>query len=118
MAKWSCGPTGARGALLGTSGDKGIKKGRISERSGPRVMPAALGGGVPRSVSNLRGPPGGPPGMGGRDGFEENRPLRKPLAAVLVVVWLVLLLTTAGLSGAPREGVFCGFCGAPPGPGG
>jgi hypothetical protein len=44
MAKWSCGPTGARGALLGTSVDKGIKKGRISERSGPRVIPAALGG--------------------------------------------------------------------------
>jgi hypothetical protein len=31
--------------------------------------------------------------------FEEIRPLRKPLAAVLVVVWLVLLLTTAVLRG-------------------
>ena len=27
-----------------TSVDKGIKKGRISERSGPRGIPAALGG--------------------------------------------------------------------------
>jgi hypothetical protein len=31
--------------VLGTSVDKGIKKGRFSEPSGPRVMPAALGGG-------------------------------------------------------------------------
>jgi hypothetical protein len=43
--KWSCGPTGDRGGLLRTSGDKGIKKGRIGERSGPRGIPAALGGG-------------------------------------------------------------------------
>jgi hypothetical protein len=37
--------------------------------------------------------------MGGKDGFEENRSLRKPLAAVLVVVWLVIVLTTMVASG-------------------
>ena len=31
--------------------------------------------------------------------FEENRPLRKPLAAVLVVVWLVIVLTRRSLRG-------------------
>jgi hypothetical protein len=51
MAKWSCGPTGDRGALLGTSVDKGIKKGRISERSGPRMTPAALGGGFHEALA-------------------------------------------------------------------
>ena len=88
--------------LPGTSVNKGIKKGRISERSGPRMIPAALGG-VPRSVSNLRGPSG----MGGRNGIEENRPLRKPLAAVLVVVWIELVLTTA-VASRHRSGVVPG----------
>jgi hypothetical protein len=37
--------------------------------------------------------------MGGRNDFEENRPLRKLLAAVLVVVRLVIVLTTAVLRG-------------------
>jgi hypothetical protein len=87
--------------------DKGIKKGRISERFGPWVIPAALGGRVhealARSVSNLRGPPG----LGGRNDFEENRSLRKPLAAVLGVVWLVVVLTTAVASGH-RSGVMSG----------
>jgi len=55
MAMWSCGPTGARGALLGTSVDKGIKKGRISERSGPRGMPAALGGGFYEALATSAG---------------------------------------------------------------
>jgi hypothetical protein len=37
--------------------------------------------------------------MGGTNDFEENHSLRKPLAAVVVLVWLVLLLTTAVLRG-------------------
>jgi hypothetical protein len=41
--------------------------------------------------------------MGGRNDFEENRSLRKSLAAVLGVVWLVLLLTTAVLRGIEVE---------------
>jgi hypothetical protein len=40
----------------------------------------------------------------GRKGlwFEENRPLRKLLASVVVVVWIELLLTTAVASGRPN----------------
>src|SRR5829696_4294869 len=93
MAKWSCAPTGDRSSLLLTSVDKGIKKGRISERSGPWVIPAALGGGSTKRLQPPRAIRYRRKGWW----FEENRPLRKPLAAVLVVVWLVLLLTTAVL---------------------
>jgi hypothetical protein len=45
--------------------------------------------------------------MGGRNDFEENRLLRKPLGAVLGVVWLVVVLTTAVASGH-RSGVLSG----------
>src|SRR5918995_4086116 len=103
MAKWSCGPTGARSGLLLTSVDKGIKKGRISERSGPKVIPAALGGGSTKRVQPPRAIRYRRKGWW----FEENRPLRKPLAAVLVVVWLVLVLTTAVASGH-RSGMMSG----------
>src|SRR5918995_4916081 len=111
MAKWSCGPTGARSGLLLTSVDKGIKKGRISERSGPRVILAALGGG---STKRLQPPRATRYGRK-RWCFEENRPLRKPLAAVLVVVWLVLLLTTAGSSGQRSGGMSDSVCEDPGG---
>ena len=74
--------------------DKGIKKGRISERFGPWVISAALEGGSTKRLQPPRATRYGRKGW-----FEENRPLRKPLAAVLVVVWLVLLLTTAVSSG-------------------
>src|SRR5215212_11533006 len=79
------------------------RRGRISERSGPRVMPTALGGG---STKRLQPPPAT---RYGRKGWwlEENRPLRKPLAAVLGVVWLVLVLITAVASGR-RNGVMSG----------
>ena len=40
--------------------------------------------------------------------FEENRPLRKPLAAVLIVVWLVLVVLTTAVAGASRNGVMSG----------
>jgi hypothetical protein len=46
-------------------------------------------------------------GYGRKGWFEEDRPLRKPLAAVLVAVWLVLLLTTA-VASRHRSGVMSG----------
>jgi hypothetical protein len=36
-------------------GDKGIKKGQISERSGPRGMPAALGGRFHEALASSAG---------------------------------------------------------------
>ena len=44
----------ARILLLRRWVNKGIKEGPIGQRSSPRVIPAALGGG-PRSVSNSSG---------------------------------------------------------------
>jgi len=57
-------------------------------------MPAALGGGSTKGQQPPRATRYGRKGW-----FEGNRPLRKPLAASLVVVWLVLVLTTAFASG-------------------
>jgi hypothetical protein len=68
------------------------------------VIPAALGGGStkrlqpPRAIRYRR--------KGGW--FEENRPLRKPLAAVLVVVWLVLVVLTTAVASGRRNGVMSG----------
>jgi hypothetical protein len=78
---------------------KGIKKGRISERSGPRMIPAAFGEGYTKRLQPPRATKYGRKGCS-----EEDHPLRKLHASVVVVVWLVVVLTTAVASGR-RNGV-------------
>jgi hypothetical protein len=64
------------------------------------MIPAAFGEGYTMRLQPPRATKYGRKGWW----FEEDHPLRKPLAAVVVVVWLVVVLTTAVASGR-RSGV-------------